>query len=822
MSATRRGAASLRDQVVLRGVTAALLAASASCFTILGWSGLAVDPGGYIRPLVLIAIGVAVTGIVLRSLGLPRPLVVAVQVAGTAEVLHLLWSQGTATAGLVPNATSLGEVADTVSRAVTASRQWAAPVPADVPSFDPLMIAIGAAVILCVDAYAVTYRRSSLAGLALLAAFTLPVAVTGGMRWDHFMLAACAFLLMVAAEHLHTVGRWGRPLTGISARGLSDEHPAVPTTGAMLTRNRGALVRVLAPSLLVAVAGSLLVPEGSGFFGRGGSGDSGAGDVRIDNPIVDLRRDLVEGPDYALLDVTTDDPDPSYLRISALDSFDGDTWRPSRRELPPSQRIGGELPDPFGLNESVQQVPHGYELAATDDLTSDWLPLPFPAVAAEAEGDWRYDKETLDVTTFDEDLDAANLRYTATGLKVTPTARQLLEAPEPPSAVTEDNSALPFEDDEVPEWLAALVDDITAGAETDFARGIALQRWFRDSGNFEYSTARAAGNGIDELRVFLTPGPEGRVGYCEQFASAMAVMARVAGVPARVAVGFLRPDAVGASTWRFSAHDLHSWPELFFAGIGWVRFEPTPADQAPSVPGYTAGQLPELEEETDPTASASAPSASRSLRAEDPVQSGSTEPATADPSPWRWLWLLGLPLVALLLVGPRLLRVRQLRLRAAAGAAGGDRGAEAAWDELRATVLDLGHPWDDHTTLRNQQRRLLLLLHRPPVASRTSGTPSPQPLDRVRAGVDTVVRAVERARFSPAPVPAELGREAWARGQDIRQALWERSEIRQRRLATWWPRSLRVGGAPETGWTGGPGESAEDQVRAVLEDNVRV
>lgn len=821
MSAARQRATRVRERVVLRGVTAALLAAAASCFTILGWSGLAVDPSGYTRPLVMLALLVAVGGVVLRSLGLPRPVVVLLQVAGAAEALHLLWARDSATGGWLPNATSLGDVADTLDRAVTASRQWAAPVPADVTSFDPLLIAVGAVVVLLVDAYAVTYRRASLAGLPLLAAFTLPVAVTAGMRWDHFLLAAAAFLLLVAAEHLHTVGRWGRPLTGISGKERADEPPSVPTTAAMLTRNRGALVRVLAPTLLLAVAGSLVVPEGSGIFGGGGPGGSGSAEVSIENPIIDLKRDLVQGPDVNLVEVRTDDPDPSYLRISALDSFDGNTWRPSRRDLPPSQRIDGEMPDPLGLNESVQQVRHRYELSASSAFDSDWLPLPFPAVAADAEGDWRYDRETLDVTTIDEDLDTADLEYNATGLRVSPTARQLLEAPEPPSAVTEDNVALPFEDDEVPEWLAFLVDDITAGADTDFARAIALQRWFRDPANFRYSTDRAPGNGIDDLRVFLTPGPDGRVGYCEQFASAMAVMARVAGVPARVAVGFLRPDAVLPGRWLFSAHDLHSWPELYFAGVGWVRFEPTPADQAPSVPGYTAGQLPELEDETDPAASASAPTPTRSLGAEDPIASGSTEVDTEDTSPWRWLWLPALPLAALLLLGPRVLRGRQLRLRSAAGAAGGDRGAEAAWDELRATVLDLGHAWDDQATLRHQQRRLLVLLHRAPVGSRTSGTPSPEPVDRVRAGVDSVVRAVERARFSPAPVPEAQGREAWARAQDIRRALWDRSETRQRRLATWWPRSLRVGGAPEPGRTGAAG-AADDQVRAVLEDNVRV
>jgi transglutaminase-like putative cysteine protease len=805
----------LADRVVVRSVTAAALAATASCFTVLGWSGLAADPSGYVRPLVLVAVGVALLGVLLRSVGAPRPLVVALQTLGVAEALHVWWAGDLAVGGWLPTSESIGEVGATLGRAVTAAQEWAAPVPERVTAFDPLMIAIGVLVILLVDAFGVTYRRATLAGLPLLAAFTLPAAVTGGMRWDHFVPAAGAFLLLVAAEQLHTVGRWGRSL-GTGAGGPIDATP--PTTADMLVRNRGALVRVIAPSLLLAVAGSLAVPDDTGLLGRG-SGGSGSGEVSIENPITDLRRDLVQGPDVNLLMVRTDDPDPSYLRISALDSFDGNTWRPSRRDLPPSQRVDGELPDPVGLGEGVAQERHRYEISASGAMQSEWLPLPFPAVAADAPGDWRYSEGTLDVTTIDEDLDTADLDYDAVRLRVIPTAPQLVDAPDPPAGISGLNTELPF-DEGVPSWLGELVTDVTAGAESDFAQGVALQDWFRDPANFTYSTERAAGNGLDDLRTFLTPGPDGRVGYCEQFASAMAVMARVAGIPARVAVGFLQPDAaLGPGSWVFSAHDLHSWPELFFSGVGWVRFEPTPADQAPSVPGYTAAQLPRLDEETQSTESASAPSASRELRAEDPIETGDAGTQTEGTS-WWWLAPVVLPLAALLLLVPRLVRTRHRRLRGRASALGGDRAAEAAWDEVRATVLDLGHDWDDRTTLRGQQRRLLQLLHRAPVGSRASGSAVTVPVDQLHAAVRTVVGAVEQARFSAIPLSEQQGREAWSGAGLVTHGLWDRTERQQRRRATWWPRSLRVGAAPDPG----PGSRAgtEDQARSLLEDNVSV
>ena len=793
-----------------RTVTTAALAAAASCFTILGWSGLAVDSSGYTRPLVLLAVGVALGGVVLRSLGLPRPVVVTAQALGVAEALHLSWAGELAAAGWWPTAASVREVSATLGRAAEASQQWAAPVPKEVTAFDPLLVLVGAGVVLLVDLVAVTCRRATLAGLPLLAAFTLPVAVTGGMRWEHFVLAAGAFLLLVAAEQLHAVGRWGRPLVAESQDGA----PTGPsTTARMLGRNGGALVRVLAPSLLLAVAGSLVVPDGSGFL-SGGSGGGDSSDVRIQNPIADLRRDLVLGPDVNLLRVRTSDPDPSYLRISVLDSFDGDTWRPSRRDLPPSQGLDGEMPPPVGLDERVEQRRHRYELETMEELESDWLPLPFPAVAADAPGDWRYDDDTLDVTTTDEDLDTADLLYSAVGLRLTPTARQLVEAPPAPAGISSAGTDLPFED-EVPAWLDGLVTEVTQGADSDFEQAVALQDWFRDTTNFTYSTERPSGNGLQDLETFL--GPDGRVGYCEQFASAMAVMARVAGIPARVAVGFLRPDALNPGTWMFSAHDLHSWPELFFAGVGWVRFEPTPADRAPSVPGYTTQQVPRVAEETGPSASASAPSPTRGLRPEDSISSEPDEATERGSSRWWWV-PLGLAVAVLLLLGPRLLRARHRRLRADAASRGGARGVEAAWDEVRATALDLGHHWDDGATLRAQQHRLVRLLREAPVGSRASGAAAPAPVDEVRAALEQMVTSLERARFSVAQVPRQRGQEAWASAASVTQALWDRTEPRSARRATWWPRSLRLDGAP------GPAapDGSHDQVGVRLEDNVRV
>jgi hypothetical protein len=69
-----------------------------------------------------------------------------------------------------------------------------------------------------------------------------------------------------------------------------------------------------------------------------------------------------------------------------------------------------------------------------------------------------------------------------------------------------------------------------------------------------------------------------RRGYCQQFSGAMALMLRMDGIPARIGAGF-KPVVYDSSdgTWRVRALDAHAWVEVFFSGIGWVSFDPTPA-----------------------------------------------------------------------------------------------------------------------------------------------------------------------------------------------------------------------------------------------------
>ncbi len=97
--------------------------------------------------------------------------------------------------------------------------------------------------------------------------------------------------------------------------------------------------------------------------------------------------------------------------------------------------------------------------------------------------------------------------------------------------------------DDFPSFVRTLAQEVTRDVPSRYEKAVALQDWFREDGGFEYSLEQVdPGNGADELVAFLTEGDGGRVGYCEQFAASMAVMARSLGIPARVAVGFLEPE----------------------------------------------------------------------------------------------------------------------------------------------------------------------------------------------------------------------------------------------------------------------------------------
>lgn len=131
--------------------------------------------------------------------------------------------------------------------------------------------------------------------------------------------------------------------------------------------------------------------------------------------------------------------------------------------------------------------------------------------------------------------------------------------------------------EDLDEGIAALAREQTRNLESPFEKAIALESWFR-SPAFRYSTDIETGHGATDLAEWLlvTDSVNHRVGYCENFATSMAVMARTLDIPSRVVLGFTpgTPRTDGTIIVRDS--NAHAWVELWMPAQGWVRFDPTP------------------------------------------------------------------------------------------------------------------------------------------------------------------------------------------------------------------------------------------------------
>ncbi|QNN53101.1 transglutaminaseTgpA domain-containing protein [Nocardioides mesophilus] len=680
------------------------VAAATTWVTMLAWTPFAERPAEFMVPLLGVCLLVATAGALLRATRVPVLLVPVAQLLVVALWLQHRWAGAQALGGWLPTPESLTAVRALLSAGADAAQAYAAPVPQSAPEFATLLVLAGAATAVLVDLLACGFRRAPLAGLPLLAAYTAPVSILdGGVPWVKFACAAMMFLILIACQEAVRLTHWGQQ---VSARGTTD-----PTVTGQAVWSSARKIGVSATAVAVVVP--LLVPTLSlEWFGSGNGTGSDGDPVTLSNPIADLKRDLVQGPDVDLVRVRTSEGDPTYLRISVLDSFDGETWRPSGRQIPVEQRASGLVPRPPGLDAAVDRRTTRWSIDISKDFSSIWLPVPYPIYSINAPGDWRYDRRTLDVISATDTQSTAGMRYDLEAIQVRPTPAQLAEAAPAPATVFGPYTDFP---DTVPDLVRDLALKVTAGTRNKYDAAKALQRWFRVDGGFRYSTVRVpSGNGVNDLEAFLRTGKGGRVGYCEQFAAAMALMGRTIGIPSRVAVGFLRPDPVGNDTYVYSSRDLHAWPEMYFEGTGWVRFEPTPGVRTGAAPAYTrqTGPLPQ-----DPEVSASAAAPRPSLnRFDEP--SASTDAGAAGAGgdgsgPADWLVGLGvLVLAALLAVTPRLAR-SAVRRRRWAGVATPRELAETAWAELRATALDLGIAWDDRGTLRARARDLVASFGRP-------------------------------------------------------------------------------------------------------------
>ena len=287
------------------------------------------------------------------------------------------------------------------------------------------------------------------------------------------------------------------------------------------------------------------------------------------SPLVDIQARLVNQADDELF--TVGSPQPAYWRMTALDEYDLRIWRSSRSYGDADGELGGGVPDAFAA-----PLDHNVVITAFDTV---WLPAAFSPRQVTNASQMRYDEESSSLLIRRSSL-PEGFTYQVRSMVpvVTPTVLQATaEVPVPP-LIQERYLELPSD---FPDRFRDLAEQITAGANTPYEQALALQNWFRTT--FTYDVNVPSGHGATAIDTFLSQ----RRGYCEQFAGTFAAFARAIGLPARVAVGFTPGELGSDGRYHVRGRNAHAWPEVYFGGIGWLPFEPTPGRGEPGAESWT-------------------------------------------------------------------------------------------------------------------------------------------------------------------------------------------------------------------------------------------
>ncbi|MEU8632342.1 DUF3488 and transglutaminase-like domain-containing protein [Amycolatopsis sp. NPDC048633] len=580
---------------------------------------------GYLFVAVLL---IAATGLALRSLQVPTVLV------GLGQLLVLLFliTGAFTTHGIlqvIPGPEAFGEIGNTLSAAADQIRTGLPPVEGSQPILCLVTILVGLVAVL-VDTLTVAAAAPAATGLVLLCVYAVPAALSEEMLpWWTFLLGGAAFAGLLAVDGNHRHQRWRtREAPGRSGK------PGVLS----------APVAVVAAAIVLGLFGGAITWVGTVGripFGTGGDGPgAGSGGFGI-QPFTELRGMLDQGSNRELFKVRGLGTDRRLLRAMTLDTYyPNKGWGlhdegRSQQGVP----VGPELPPAPGDDGSGSARRIDVEPTSWRD---NWLPVyGAPRVIDGAANGYLYDQVSGTVFTTRSEVPPSYTEYaslkepTAPELRVTPRVDDL-----PPRYT---------QIDRVDDRVRAKTQQLIANESNDFDRASAIWRYFTAQNGFVYDTKTAPANDADALADFIL---NGKRGFCEQFASAMAVMLRVAGIPSRVAIGFT-PGVPVNDYLSISTQDAHAWVEAYFGDKGWVTFDPTPLSDGRGItPSYLQAGTQDGNEPDDTQVapstvqSSAAPTGAPRDTDQNPQAQG---PESADEGTPTWVWVLVGALVALAL-----------------------------------------------------------------------------------------------------------------------------------------------------------------------------
>lgn len=538
-----------------------------------------------------------------------------------------------------------------------------------------------------VDLVAVVARRPALAGVPFLLLFTLAGAMPRhAVGWFWFVLAALGYLLLLSSDARDEVSRWGRLMPH-----------AAGASGAAVKALTGRRIAVIA--IVVALAVPLALPiRKSNLLAdalHGTHGGGGGGGVALD-PFVRLKGQLDRRDPTELLQVDTSGLGghrPLYLSQIVLDTYDSSGWHQGSKG-----RTDPLSTTTFGVEPSGTRVEGTFPYSATitieglDDVTAPLFQSPSRIEGLS--GNWAWSEQNG--TLIGDDIKRGE-SYT-----------EAVQEPDPSIPALEHSRSV-ANDPALQRWLQRpaimpaevenQVNKVTRNQTSPYAKAMAILKYFGPQNHFGYSLSTKTGDSGSDLVDFL----RNKAGFCQQYAAAMSIMLRMAGVPSRVVVGYTHPAPDKEGKFAVTTNDAHAWVEAYFAGAGWLPFDPTPlggidAGRAAQIPWAPKAAQPAL---TLPSASAGSSGSSvnngRRFSLENGGGSGVTVRGDSGPPAWvGWLVLgiVGLIILVILLPGAVRLSRRRARLRASA------RDPDPLWQELADTAVDLGYVWSPVRTPR--------------------------------------------------------------------------------------------------------------------------
>ncbi len=281
--------------------------------------------------------------------------------------------------------------------------------------------------------------------------------------------------------------------------------------------------------------------------------------------------------------------EPHYWMAVAYDTYTGSSWintDASEVVLPSGSR--GLSPVPYSaqreLTSTVRMLDPGEDLLffAGQPLTSSLSARASLTYVPTSDGDRAMETSMLSALS----TLGRNQSYTISSLVSRATPNQLRRAgTDYPLWVEQRYLQLPTR---LPARLRRLSSELTAGAQTPYEQAEAIQSYLRRITYDQYISAPPPGEDVVDWFLF-----DNRRGYCDYYASAMAVLCRASGIPARIAQGYTSGEyEPGTRTYRIRQLDAHAWTEVYFPGYGWVPFEPTSSEPLITRPQETESPVP--------------------------------------------------------------------------------------------------------------------------------------------------------------------------------------------------------------------------------------